>query len=184
MIIDWIGNMQMNESAANEVCWNFVIELYAKQGVSQACLLLQDQSGVDVSFLLTALFYSARRQVDLTADEIEKLDRHISAWRNETVLPLRNRRRRLKEGNPAVKGHSAGELYRQIKAAELLAEQLEIGALVQQLEQIPGNPASAQPNRTTIEGVVKYFAGASEPGNQLGDAAIQSAISVLDAASS
>jgi uncharacterized protein (TIGR02444 family) len=135
--------MQMNELAANEACWNFVIKLYAKQGVSQACLVLQDQSGVDVSFLLTTLFYSARRQVGLTAEEIEKLDRHISDWRNETVLPLRNLRRRLKEGNPAVKGHSAGELYRQIKAAELLAEQLEIGALVQQLEQISGNPESA-----------------------------------------
>jgi uncharacterized protein (TIGR02444 family) len=184
MIIDWIGNMQMNESAANEVCWNFVIELYAKQGVSQACLLLQDQLGVDVSFLLTALFYSARRQVDLTADEIEKLDRHISAWRNETVLPLRKLRRRLKESNPVIKGHSAAELYRQIKAAELLAEQLEVGALVRQLEQIEGNPASAQPNRTTIEGVVKYFADASEPGHQLADPAIQSAISLLDAASS
>jgi uncharacterized protein (TIGR02444 family) len=175
--------MQMNEPAANEVCWNFVIELYAKQGVSQACLLLQDQLGVDVSFLLTALFYSARRQVDLTVEEIEKLDRHISARRIETVLPLRNLRRRLKEGNPAVEGHSAGELYRQIKAAELLAEQLEIGALVQQLEQIPGNPARAPSGRTTIEHVVKHFADASKLGHRLGEAIIQNAVSILVAAS-
>jgi uncharacterized protein (TIGR02444 family) len=175
--------MQMNEPGADEACWNFVIELYAKQGVSQACLLLQDQLGVDVSFLLTALFYSARRHVDLTAEEIEKLDRHISAWRNETILPIRKLRRRLKEGYPAIESHSAAGLYRQIKTAELVAEQLEISALVQQLEQIPGTPATAQPRRTTIERVVKYFAGASEPAHQLDDAA-QSAISILDTASS
>jgi hypothetical protein len=44
-----------------------------------------DQLGVDVSFLLTVLFYSARRQVDLTAEEIEKLDRQIWAWRRSSA---------------------------------------------------------------------------------------------------
>jgi uncharacterized protein (TIGR02444 family) len=176
--------MQTDEPGTDEGCWNFVIEFYAKQGVSQACLLLQDQLGVDVSFFLTALFYSARRGVNLTAEEIERLDRHVSAWHNEIILPLRKVRRRLREGHPAIKSPSGDELYRQIKAAELLAEQLEIGALVQQLEKIARDPASAQSNRTTIEGVVKYFAGASEPGPQRDDAAIESAISVLDAASS
>jgi uncharacterized protein (TIGR02444 family) len=173
--------MQMDQPAANDACWNFVIELYAKQGVSQACLVLQDQLGVDVSFLLTALFYAVSRRADLTADNIERLDRHISAWRNETVLPLRALRRRLKEGNPAI--DSTSELYRQIKAAELLAERLEIGALVQQLEQISGHPASAPPGRITMEHVVKHFANASKLDHHLDEATIQSAVSVLVAAS-
>jgi uncharacterized protein (TIGR02444 family) len=173
--------MQMDQPAANDACWNFVIELYAKQGVSQACLVLQDQLGVDVSFLLTALFYAASRRADLTSENIERLDRHISAWRNETVLPLRALRRRLKEGNPAI--DSTIELYRQIKAAELLAERLEIGALVQQLGQISGHPASVPPGRITMEHVVKYFANASKLDHHLHAAIIQNAVSVLVAAS-
>jgi uncharacterized protein (TIGR02444 family) len=179
--IDWSRDVQMNEPAAADACWNFVIVLYAKQGVSQACLVLQDQLGVDVSFLLTALFHAARRQEDLTAEDIEKLDQFISVWRNETVLPLRALRRRLKEGHPVV--DSVAELYRQIKAAELLAERLEIGALVQQLERISGNPAAAPSGRATIEHVVRYFANASKLNHRLDEAIIQSAVSVLVAAS-
>jgi uncharacterized protein (TIGR02444 family) len=173
--------MQMDHSAANEACWNFVIKLYTKQGVCHACLVLQDQLGVDVSFLLTTLFYTACLHADLTAEEIKRLDRYISAWRNETVLPLRALRRRLKEGNPAV--DATRELYSQLKAAELLAERLQIGTLVQQLEQISGSPARAPSGRTTIEHVVKYFANASKLGHRLNEPTIQDAVSVLVAAS-
>jgi uncharacterized protein (TIGR02444 family) len=172
--------MQMSQPAANEVCWNAVTELYAKPGVSQACLLLQDQLGVDVSFLLTALFHATRRQVDLTAEDIARLDRYISAWRSGIVLPLRTLRRKLKEGNPAL--DSVGELYRQIKDAELLAERLEIDALVQQLGQMSGNRASAPSGRTTVEHIVKYFANASKLGHHVDEAIIQDAMSVLVAA--
>jgi uncharacterized protein (TIGR02444 family) len=166
----------MNKPAEGQSCWSFVIDLYAKPGVAQACLELQDRLGVDVSFLLTALFYAVRHSLDLSADEIAKLDRHISAWRAEAIFPLRRLRRRLKSGD--LLSQSTDELYRRIKADELLAEQIEISALVQQLERAPSNPA-APSSRLVIERVIRHFAEVSGQNASLIDDETKRAILIL-----
>jgi uncharacterized protein (TIGR02444 family) len=167
----------MNEPAANPSCWDFVVELYAKSGISQACLELQDRLGVDVSFLLTVLFYAKHYGIDFSADEIASLDRSISAWRNEVILPLRRLRRRVKASD--LLSSSTEEFYQRIKADELLAEQLEIGALGQQIEQMPSKHSVHRLTRDAIERVVKHFANASEQHDHLTDGTVQRAISVL-----
>ncbi|WP_213771751.1 TIGR02444 family protein [Bradyrhizobium sp. dw_78] len=166
----------MVESAEGQRCWQFVVELYAKPGVSQACLALQDRLGVDVSFLLTILFYAVRGGADFQADEIARLDHTISGWRNEVIRPLRALRRRLKGGD--LLSQPTDEFYRRIKADELSAEQIEIGALVRQLEQRPGNP-STKTGRAVIERVARHFAEASGQAAHLNDDEIQHAISIL-----
>jgi uncharacterized protein (TIGR02444 family) len=167
----------MNEPAKNQSCWDFVIELYAKPGISQACLELQDRLGVDVSFLLTVLFYAKQGGIDFSVDEIASLDRSISAWRNEIILPLRRLRRRVKGSD--LLNSATEEFYRRIKADELLAEQLEIKALEQQLEQMPTNRSAPGLTPDVIERVVKHFAGAGQQHESLIDETIQHAISVL-----
>src|ERR1700753_549828 len=124
----------MNEPAENRSCWDFVVELYAKPGVSQACLELQDRLRVDVSFLLTVLFYARHRSIHLSMEEIASLDRSISAWRDQVLIPLRRLRRSVKASD--LLNSSTEEFYRRIKADELLAEQLEISALERRLEQM------------------------------------------------
>jgi uncharacterized protein (TIGR02444 family) len=166
----------MNRPAEDQSCWGFVIDLYAKPGVTQACLELQERLGVDVSFLLTALFYAVRRGLDLPAEEIAKLDRRISAWRTEAIFPLRGLRRRLKSGD--LLSQSTDEFYRRIKADELLAEQIEVSALMQQLEQMSGNPA-APSSQVVIERVIRHFAEASGQHACLVDDETQRAISIL-----
>ncbi|SDT56089.1 TIGR02444 family protein [Bradyrhizobium canariense] len=166
----------MNRLAEDQACWDFVVDLYAKPGVAQACLELQERLGVDVSLLLTALFYAVRGGLDLSAEQIEKLDRRISGWRAEAIFPLRRLRRRLKSGD--LSSQPTDEFYRRIKADELLAEQIEISALVQQLEQMPGNPA-APSSRVVIERVIRHFAEASGQDASLVDDQTQRAISIL-----
>jgi uncharacterized protein (TIGR02444 family) len=166
----------MNEPAQNQ-CWDFVVELYAKPGISQACLELQDRLGVDVSFLLTLLFYAKHHNLDLPVEEIESLDRSISAWRDEVVIPLRRLRRHVKASNLL---HSSTEaFYRRIKADELLAEQLEIGTIAQQLEQMRAKRSISQLERDVIERVVTHFATSAGQHAHLSDAGIQDAISIL-----
>jgi uncharacterized protein (TIGR02444 family) len=148
----------MNIPAEGQPCWKFVAEFYARPGVSHACPQLQDRLGLDVSFLLAVLFYAVRRGLDLSAEEIKKLDRCISAWRNEVILPLRKLRRRLKSGD--LLSPSTDEFYRRIKADELLTEQIEISALAQQFEQMSGNAAAAPSSFAVIERVARYFAEA------------------------
>jgi uncharacterized protein (TIGR02444 family) len=154
-----------------------VVDRYAKPGVAQACLELQERLGVDVSFLLTATFYATCRGLDLSAEEIANLDRCISAWRTEAIFPLRRLRRRLKSGD--LLSLSTDEIYRRIKADELLAEQIEIGALVQRLEQMPAYPA-APSSRIVIERVIRHFAESSGQDANLVDDHTQRAISILN----
>lgn len=167
----------MNEPAESQSCWDFVVELYAKPGVSQACLELQDRLDVDVSFLLTALFYAKRRNIEFSIEQIASLDRSISAWRAEIIAPLRRLRRRVKDAD--LLSSSTEEFYRRIKADELLAEQLEINAITHQLEQMPHAPLPHEPRRDMIKRVVTYFAESSRQQAHLTDDEIERAISIL-----
>jgi uncharacterized protein (TIGR02444 family) len=166
----------MTEISSGHPCWTFALELYAKPGVSAACLLLQDRLGVDVSFLLTMEFYAERRGVDLSTESIASLDRYISAWRNEVITPLRSIRRRMK--NAELLLHPTNEFYRRIKADELQAEQIEISALAYQLEQMSGTTAAAS-THDAIERVITYFANASSNSAHLADIDIRSAVAIL-----
>jgi hypothetical protein len=56
------------------------------------------------------------------------------------ILSLRKLRRRLKSGD--LLSPSTDDLYRRIKADELLTEQIETSALAQQFEQMSGNAAA------------------------------------------
>jgi uncharacterized protein (TIGR02444 family) len=167
----------MTEAIANHPCWKFALELYAKPGVSQACLLLQDRLGVDVSLLLTTLFYAEHRGVELPTEAIAALDRSVAPWRAEVIVPLRQLRRRLKGGG--LLAHPTDEFYRRIKADELLAEQIEIGALARQLEQMSGNISAAGSTQAVIERVVKHFADNSSQRTHLLDTEIQGAVAIL-----
>jgi uncharacterized protein (TIGR02444 family) len=166
----------MNKPVENP-CWDFIVELYAKPGISQACLELQDRLGIDVSFLLTILFYARHHNVDLSVEEIASLDRSISAWRDEVIIPLRQLRRRVKASNLL---HSPNEaFYQRIKEDELLAEQIEIGNVAQQLEQMQGKRSTSSLKQHVIERVVKHFAESSGQHAHLSDTGIQRAISAL-----
>jgi uncharacterized protein (TIGR02444 family) len=167
----------MNEPAENGSCWDFVVELYAKPGVSQACLELQDRLGVDVSFLLTVLFYARHRSINLSMEEIASLDRSISAWRDQVLIPLRRLRRSVKASD--LLNSSTEEFYRRIKADELLAEQLVISALERRLEQMVLDRSATGLKRDLIEYVVKHFADASLQPNQQTNETVQRAISTL-----
>jgi uncharacterized protein (TIGR02444 family) len=167
----------MNKPAESQPCWNFAVEIYAKPDVSQACLQLQDRLGVDVSFLLTLLFYARHRGVDFSAEAIASLDRDISVWRDEVIVPLRRLRRRVKGSD--LLNSSTEQFYQRIKADELAAEQLEIAALAQRLEQMPAKQPVPEPRRDLIERVAKHFAASSGQTDHMLDDEIKHAISVL-----
>jgi uncharacterized protein (TIGR02444 family) len=167
----------MNDAAESQSCWNFVVEFYAKPGVAQSCLELQDRLGVDVSFLLTVLFYARHRGIDFSMEEIASLDRGISAWRDQVLIPLRRLRRSVKTSD--LLNSPTEEFYRRIKADELLAEQLEVSALEQRLEQMDVKPSAAELKRDLVERVVKHFADTSAQHDQQTSETVQRAISTL-----
>ncbi len=100
--------------------WAWSVEIYARPGVAEACLALQDQRGVDVNLLLLGLWLAARGQA-LPSQTAADLADHAESWQRVVVGPLRGVRRSLKtrETDPAV-----AELRREVAAVELAAERL------------------------------------------------------------
>ena len=90
--------------------WTFSLALYDEPGVADACIELQDGSGVDVNLLLYCCYASAC-DVPLAVSDLQAVEAAISAWREEMVRPVRALRRR-----------SEGELRDKLLEAELLAE--------------------------------------------------------------
>jgi uncharacterized protein (TIGR02444 family) len=122
--------------------WAFALEIYARPGVAEACLALQNNAGVDVMILLTVTFAAIRHRKLLTADEIKALDEACHPWREQIVWPLRNIRSRLKTGPAPAPSKEAEQFRSKIKAVELDAERLQNQLLA---ECLPLGPPGKQP---------------------------------------
>jgi len=104
--------------------WRFSLHFYRHPGVSEACIALQDDCGVDVNLLLFLLWLADDGQL-LSADEVKKLDDQVRDWRNLTIIPIREVRRKLK-GARTLLDAGKQELFRnKVKAVELEAERLQ-----------------------------------------------------------
>lgn len=104
--------------------WDFALDLYGRPGVSQACLTLQDEAGVDVIHLII-IAYADRIGTPLDSGDIIVLRDAMAEWRAGAVLPLRAARRFLKAPLPILDAEK--EVLRDaVKAAELKAEQLQL----------------------------------------------------------
>jgi uncharacterized protein (TIGR02444 family) len=140
--------------------WAFALALYARPGVAEACLTLQNEAGVDVMLLLATTFAAVKHRLLLTPDEIRALNEACRLWREQIVWRLRAIRIELKTG-PQPAPNSATEPFRsQVKALELAAEKLENQLLVECLPlRSPENEiVTSEQLRTVLEGVVAHFA--------------------------
>ena len=109
--------------------WSFAVTLYARPGVGEACLALQDRGGANVPFLLFVLWLGAGRGVCLSAGDVVGLRAAVAPWHAEVVDQLRALRRRLKNGPPPAPSAATDALREKIKAAELSAERMELDTL-------------------------------------------------------
>ena len=138
--------------------WAFALAIYARPGVAEACLTLQNEAGADVMMLLMVAFAAVRHRILLTPDEIEALDESCRPWREQIVWPLRAIRSGLKTGPlPAPSGET--EQFRsKVKAVELAAERLENQRLAECLPLRPGGDAlSSEQLRAVLGNVVALF---------------------------
>lgn len=113
--------------------WTFSLYHYARPGVSEVCLRLQDEYGVNVNIVFWTLWLGFRGQV-LDAAQLAQTQRKAQSWDLHYILPLRQLRRRLKV-EFGTSDDSVEAVRVQIKQAELLAEKHQ----QQMLESIPGS---------------------------------------------
>jgi uncharacterized protein (TIGR02444 family) len=114
--------------------WDWTLEAYARPGVPEACLRLQDGFDQNTSLLLWAVWAEAR-DPDLLARAAEL----ARSWETLALVPLREVRRALKPPFPPVDDGAREGLREDVKAAELRAERV----LMETLEAITGPQAGA-----------------------------------------
>ncbi len=108
--------------------WRFSLNFYRQPGVSDACIALQDGCGVDVNLLLF-LFWLASDGQMVAPSEVKKLDDKVRDWRNLTIIPIRDARRKLKGAATLVEAGKQEAFRNKVKAVELEAERLQQEAL-------------------------------------------------------
>ena len=132
--------MTPDESGSRDSAfWRFSLGFYAIPDVAPACLVLQDEAGVDVNLLLFLLFLAEQGRA-IARDDVARLDTAIAPWRAEVVEPLRAVRRRLKTGVGDVPPAASDPFRNMVKKIELEAERLEQGRLEKEAQTL-GKPA-------------------------------------------
>lgn len=141
--------------------WDFMLEVYGRNGVAAASLELQNSFGVDVPLLLSVLYGAGcGRRID--ADVVASLDARCGHWRTQVVHPLRALRTRLKTHSWMVENNTVPAFREEIKRLELHAEKIQTQALGEALAEMPATKA-ADRNAARLHAAalcaVEYFAG-------------------------
>jgi uncharacterized protein (TIGR02444 family) len=100
--------------------WDFSLHHYARAGVSNMCLHLQDKCGINVNLLFWAWWLGHRGQT-LDSELLVQARRSIHDWDQHYVVPLRQLRKQMK-ANFGTDNQAIEAVRTHIKHAELLAE--------------------------------------------------------------
>lgn len=151
-------------AAGGSPLWRFSLAFYARPGVADACLALQDTCGTDVNLLLFLLWASLSRSC-LSGDEIAALDDKVRDWRDGVIAPLRALRRTLKQGAPLAVPGVAEPLRAKVKALELEAERMQqdsIYDIARSLKHATGASRAAAAHHN-VEAYQRYLSRAWPP---------------------
>ncbi|HET7681670.1 MAG TPA: TIGR02444 family protein [Xanthobacteraceae bacterium] len=140
--------------------WHFSLGLYRAPGVADACILLQDEAGVDVN-LLFFLLWNASLKRQFASTDVHSVDSRVAGWRKTAVVPLREIRRALKSA-AGLSEPGAAELFRtKVKELELEAERLQqetLFALSQSAALGKEAASAAEAARVNLQAYEKYLA--------------------------
>lgn len=114
--------------------WDWSVRAYARPGVQDICLSLQDDDGQSVCLLLWAAW---RGPVD--EETLEAAVDTAHSWHRTAIEPVRAVRRTLKKPVPDMDDARRLALREEIKRVELSAER----GLLDELEGVAGPPSGA-----------------------------------------
>jgi uncharacterized protein (TIGR02444 family) len=123
----------MNARFSETDFWDFSLDRYARPGISEICLELQDRLEADVNVVLLSL-WTGQSSITLSGPDIRTImSDGAEAWHADAIVPLRTARRNIKLRNAEL-GDAQIEAFRdKVKVLELEAERhaqrLLVGAL-------------------------------------------------------
>jgi uncharacterized protein (TIGR02444 family) len=128
------GRGEPTGDAAQWPClWRFSRAFYARPGVSEALIALQDREGLDVNLILFALWRGVSGLSRLSSEELVIAVDSVRPIRTAVVVPLRALRRQIRFDPDA----DVQRLRERIKRLEIAAERV----VQYRLASIPRTPA-------------------------------------------
>jgi uncharacterized protein (TIGR02444 family) len=119
------GKMKMSDFPASEL-WDFTLSIYGQQGVSQACIALQDRRGLDVDVMLFCSWLGATGRGAIGREELDRAWDAIAIWQVDVVSALRAVRRRIKDGFPEAPEAAAKAVGKAVLSREIEAERISL----------------------------------------------------------
>jgi uncharacterized protein (TIGR02444 family) len=104
---------------SESVFWKYALEFYGRAGVTNSCLKLQDDLGLNVNLLLL-LCWCEQHKKQLDGEQIDLLVLSLALWHSDYTKPLRNIRRKL-----ALDDNATEAVKRAIFDAEMALEKTE-----------------------------------------------------------
>lgn len=104
---------------SQSVFWDYAVNLYGKTGVTDVCLKLQDELGLNVNLILL-LCYAEQHRLQISSKQLKQLVQCVDKWHREYTKPLRRIRRDL-----ALEDSATVEAKRAIFDAEIELEKAE-----------------------------------------------------------
>ncbi len=141
---------------AGDALWRFSLAFYARPGVAEALLALQDRAGRDVNLTLVALWLGATQGRLLDIADLAAAEAAIAPVAGAVVAPLRALRRQIR-GRP--EGDVAA-LRRRVAALELAAERRVQDRLAACFADRPGAAPDADPLAAAQANLALYLGDA------------------------
>jgi uncharacterized protein (TIGR02444 family) len=144
----------------SEALWRFSLAFYARPGVSEALIALQDRCGYDVNLMLFCLWHGVSGRSRVTDEQLVIADQIVHPIRAAIVEPLRALRRQLRsDPDPDVQ-----RLRQGIQALELTAEKI-VQKRLASLAGPPGSDADLIPRETAAQANLALYLGPEVTGS-------------------
>lgn len=159
--------------------WQFALTFYGREGVANACLKLQELADADVNILIFSIYAATHHHCLLGPVQLAQADAVVQPWRSDVVAALRRLRVRLRTGPSPAPNSNTEVLRSQIKAAELLAERIELAVLAKWLDMEAPSTTSSIDLAHVLRTAVDFFISRGAADMSMHGAEIDSAIKVL-----
>lgn len=112
-------------SDIGETFWAYSLGVYARPGVAERLIDLQDNLGVDVNIILFCLWCSKTGRGPLDLALFKAIIAASAPWQRGVVSAIRALRRELKPGVPHIPATASNAVREEIKRLEIECERIE-----------------------------------------------------------
>jgi uncharacterized protein (TIGR02444 family) len=104
--------------------WPFTLDLYARPGIQDAVIPLQENQGADVNVLFYCVWSAVTGRGSLDAGSFDRVESQIARWRQEVTKPLRRVRVHIKTDPILLALEGATDARKKILEAEIESERI------------------------------------------------------------